>query len=94
MNHEEIIGKHTHLFAKPENFTPPTNKEEDCICGGFKSGGTSRSLIANCPCCDGVQLLVVDLCDCPDSRFIKFRVVLPPNTSMRVRRIENVEPII
>jgi hypothetical protein len=28
MAHEGLIGKHTHLFAKPENFTPPTSKED------------------------------------------------------------------
>lgn len=93
MSHEEIIGKHTHLFAKPENYTPPTNKEEDCECGGFKTGGKKRALIANCPCCDGVQILVVDTCDCPDPSFIKFRVVLPPDSKMRIRRIENVQEI-
>lgn len=88
----EVVGKHTHLFAKPENYTPATNKEEDCICGGFASGGKSRTLIANCPCCDGVQLLVEDLCDCPDPSYIKFRAVLPPG-GMRIRRIVCVEPI-
>jgi hypothetical protein len=94
MAHEGLIGKHTHLFAKPENFTPPTGKEEDCICGGFKSGGKSRALIANCPCCDGVQVLVVDVCDCEDPSFIKFRVTLPPDNETRIRRIKNVEAII
>lgn len=91
--HEDIIGKHAHLFARPENYTPPTNKEEDCICGGFKSGGKSRTLIANCPCCDGVQILVEGLCDCPDPSFIKFRVVFPPDSTLRIRRIKNAEPI-
>lgn len=93
MSHEDIIGKHKHLFAKPENFTPPTNKEEDCECGGFKSGGKSRTLIANCPCCDGVQILVEGLCDCSDPSYIKLRVVLPPGSTMRIRRIESVEAI-
>ncbi len=93
MAHEDIIGKHSHLFAKPENYTPPTNKEEDCICGGFKSGGKQRALVANCPCCDGVQILVEDLCDCPDPSFIKFRVVLPPGNTMRIRRIQSAEVI-
>ena len=93
MAHEELVGKHTHLFAKPENYTPPTNNPDDCICNGYASGGKSRALIANCPCCDGVQILVVDTCDCSDSNFIKFRVVLPPNNTMRIRRIETVEPI-
>ena len=93
MPHEDIIGKHVHLFAKPENFTPPTNDPKDCECGGAKSGGKSRSLIANCPCCDGVQILVEGLCDCDDPSYIKFRVVLPPDSTMRIRRIENIEPI-
>ena len=91
--HEDIIGKHTHLFAKRENFTPPTNDERDCICGGGKVGATSRTLIANCPCCDGVQILVVETCDCDNPSFIKFRVILPPNNQMRIRRIESAEPI-
>jgi hypothetical protein len=95
MGHEDLIGKHTHLFAKPENYTQPTKDWRDCICGGMREDGprNSRSLIANCPCCDGVQILVVDVCDCPDSSFIKFRVVLPPDSTMRIRRIENVEAI-
>ena len=93
MAHEDIIGKHVHLFAKPENFTPPTNNPDDCICGGHKSGGKSRALIPNCPCCDGVQILVEDLCGCDDSSYIKFRVVLPPDSTMRIRRIENVQEI-
>ena len=93
MAHEDIIGKHVHLFAKPENFTPPTNNPDDCECGGHKSGGKSRALIANCPCCDGIQVLVEELCDCDNSSYIKLRVVLPPDSTMRIRRIQNVEEI-
>jgi hypothetical protein len=94
MSHEEIIGKHIHLFAKPENFTPPTKNPEDCICGGGWPGSTGRTLIPNCPCCAGVQGLVEDLCDCPDPSYIKFRVVIPPDMKFRIRRLENVEPIV
>jgi hypothetical protein len=93
MPHEDIIGKHVHLFAKPENFTPPTNNPDDCECGGYKSGGKSRWPIANCPCCDGVQVLVEGLCNCDDPSYIKFKVVLPPDSKMRIRRIENAEEI-
>lgn len=53
---------HYHLFAKPENFTPPTHKADDCICGGGLPGAKGRTLIANCPCCDGVQTLVEEAC--------------------------------
>ena len=91
--HSDIIGKHKHLFARPENFTPPTNNEEDCICGGGKPGATGRTLIANCPCCAGVQILVEGLCDCDDPSYIKFRVILPPDTKMRVRYIDSAAPI-
>lgn len=91
--HTDIIGKHTHLFAKPENFTPPTKNPDDCICGAKGDPKAGRTLIANCPCCAGVQILVTDLCDCPDPSFIKFRVVLPPDSKMRFRRIEKVEGI-
>jgi hypothetical protein len=92
--HEDIIGKHTHLFAKPENFTPPTGDPKDCICGAEGDLTRGHSLIANCPCCVGVQILVVDVCDCDDPRFIKFKVILPPNSTMRIRRIEKTEEII
>lgn len=88
------LGKHKHLFARPENFTPPTKNPDDCICGGDLPGAKGRSLIANCPCCDGVQILVEGLCECDDPSYIKMRVVLPPDTKMRIRRIINAEPII
>lgn len=93
MSHEDIIGKHIHLFAKPENFTPPTKNLKDCICGAKGDPKAGRTLIANCPCCDGVQILVEGLCDCSDPSYIKFRVVLPPGSTMRIRRIESVEAI-
>ena len=86
-------GKHKHLFAKPENFTPPTKNPDDCICGGGKPGATGHTLIANCPCCQGIQILVEDLCDCDDPSYIKVRVTLPPDTKMRIRYIDNVGPI-
>jgi hypothetical protein len=82
---------HRAFFAKPENYTPPTNNPEDCICGGYESGGKSRALIANCPCCDGVQGLVEGDCDCDNPSH--FRVILPPSATMRIRYIESVEPI-
>ena len=47
MSHEEIIGKHSHLFAKPENFTPPTKDPKDCICGAKGDPKAGRTLIAN-----------------------------------------------
>jgi len=90
--HEDLIGKKTHIVAKPENYTPPTNDPDDCICGGAKSGGTMRTLIANCPCCDGVQLLKEEICECPPDAH-KMRVILPPNSSFRIRYIDNIEPI-
>lgn len=90
---EEIIGKHTHLFAKRENFTPPTNDPRDCICGAEGDLTRGHSLIANCPCCSGVQILVVDTCDCDDPSFIKFKVILPPDSTMRIRHIKAGEPI-
>jgi hypothetical protein len=93
VSHEELVGKHTHLFAKPENFTPPTKNPDDCVCGAKGDPNAGRRLIANCPCCDGVQILVVDLCDCPNPSFIKFRVVLPSNNTSRIRYIKNVEEI-
>jgi hypothetical protein len=89
---------HYHLFAKPENYTPPTDKGEDCICGGHASGGKSRTLIANCPCCDGVQGLVHEACpkgvDCPNKAYIPMRVTLPPDKAMRLRYIDTAEAIV
>lgn len=82
-----------HLFAKPENFTPPTKDPKDCICGAEGDLTKGHTLIANCPCCAGVQILVMDLCDCPDPSFVKFKVVLPTGSTMRIRRIESVEGI-
>lgn len=86
------IGKHTRLVAKPENFTPPTHNPDDCICGGGLPGSLGRTLIANCPCCDGVQILVEELCDC-DGSLHKIRVILPPDDGFRIRYIDKVEPI-
>ena len=86
-------GRHKHLFAKPENYTPPTKNPDDCECGGGKPGATGRSLIANCPCCDGIQGLVEDFCTCDDSHYMKMRVTLPPNNTLRIRYIDTVEPI-
>ena len=93
MSHEELIGKHRHLFAKPENFTLPTKNSEDCICGAKGDPKAGRTLIANCPCCDGVQILVEELCDCPNPSYIKFRVVLPPDSTLRIRHIEKAKEI-
>lgn len=88
---------HFHLFAKAENYTLPTKNPDDCICGGGKPGATGRTLIANCPCCDGVQILVEEACPrgvaCSNKAYIPMRVTLPPNTTMRVRHIDNAEPI-
>lgn len=88
---------HYHLFAKPENYTPPTKNPDDCICGGGKPGATGRTLIANCPCCDGVQTLVQEACpkgaDCPNKAYIPLRVTLPPNNTTRVRYIDNTKEI-
>lgn len=88
---------HYHLFAKIENFTPPTNNPDDCICGGGKPGATGRTLIANCPCCDGVQTLVEQVCPkgkvCENKAYIPMRVVLPPDTKMRIRYIDKTEAI-
>ena len=89
---------HYHLFAKPENYTLPTKNSDDCICGGGKPGATGRTLIANCPCCDGIQGLVQEACpkgvDCPNKAYIPMRVTLPPDTKMRLRYIDTVEPIV
>lgn len=85
MSHEEIIGKYVHLVAKPENFTPPTNKPEDCICEAKGNPKAGRLLIPNCPCCDGVQLLVEELHDKPQR--ITFKMHISPNITMRIRYI-------
>ncbi len=91
LHHEDIIGKHSHLFARSENFTPPTSNPQDCICGAKGDPEAGRLLIPNCPCCDGVQVLTQELCDCPDDSFVKVKAVIcSPNW---IRRIENVEPI-
>jgi len=90
--HEDIIGKYVHLVARPENFTPPTKNPDDCICGAKGDENAGRILIPNCPCCAGVQVLVEELHDEPQR--IKFLAVFSPNTTMRIRRIENAEEII
>lgn len=82
---------HRGLLAKPENFTPPTWKPEDCICGAKGVKNAARTLIANCPCCDGMQTLVESDCNCDNPSH--FRVILLPNATMRIRRIENVNAI-
>lgn len=82
---------HGAYLVKPENFTPPTKNLDDCICGGALPGAMGRNLIANCPCCAGVQTLVWGECDCDNPSH--FRVVLPPDSTWRVRLIDNVEPI-
>lgn len=86
---------HFHLFY--DKFTPPTNSPDDCICGGGKPGATGRTLIANCPCCDGIQTLVNKECPigeaCNNKAYIPMRVTLPPDTTMRIRYIDRVEPI-
>jgi hypothetical protein len=89
--YEDITGEHTTLLAKSENFIPPTKNPDDCICGGGKSGATGRTLIANCPCCDGVQVLVVGICPCGGKHPI-MKVYLPPDTNFRVRYIDSGEP--
>lgn len=89
---------HYHLFVKAENYTPPTKNPDDCICGGGKPGATGRTLIANCPCCAGVQTLVEEACPraeaCPNKAYIPLRVTLPPDTKMRLRYIDSVAPIV
>lgn len=88
---------HYHLFAKPENYTQPTKNPDDCICGAKGDPKAGRLLIANCPCCDGVQTLVEMECprgaDCKNKAYIPLRVTLPPDNKLRVRYIDNVEPI-
>jgi hypothetical protein len=91
---DDIIGKHTRWVARAEDFTPPTYKEEDCICGGHASGGRFRTLIANCPCCDGIQVIREEICPCDGTaNYHKIKVLLPPNGTMRIRYIDSEEPI-
>jgi hypothetical protein len=87
-----LTEKHRIYKAYPENFTPPTHNPDDCQCGGGKPGAVGRSLIANCPCCDGVQILVEEVCGC-DGSLHKMRVILPPSSEMRIRYIDNVKAI-
>lgn len=82
MSHEEIIGKYIHLVAKSENFTPPTKKPEDCICMAKGDPKAGRIMILNCPCCDGVQILVEELHDEPQR--IKFKTYISSNTTMKM----------
>jgi hypothetical protein len=88
---------HYHLFAKAENYTPPTKNPDDCICGAKGDPKAGRLLIANCPCCDGIQGLVQEACprgiDCPNKAFIPMRVTLAPDTKFRFRYIDKIEPI-
>lgn len=87
---------HYHLFYK--DFTSPTKNPDDCICGGGKAGATGRTLIANCPCCDGVQTLEERACPkgktCENKAYIPMRVVFPSSGIARFRYIDNVEPIV
>lgn len=87
---------HYHLF--PDKVTPPTKNPDDCICRGAKPGATSRLLIANCPCCDGLVTFVKKACprgvDCDNKAFIPMRVTLPPDTKTRLRYIDTMEPIV
>ncbi len=92
MAHEELIGKYVHLIAKPENYTPPTKNPKDCICLAKGDSEAGRLLIANCPCCDGVQFLVEEICNCPPGAH-KIRVILPPDSTLRIRRIESISVI-
>lgn len=89
---------HYHLFAKSENFIPPTKNPDDCICGAKGDPKAGRLLIANCPCCDGVQLLVEEACpkgvDCSNKAYIPMRVTLPPDRAIRIRYIDTMEPIV
>lgn len=90
--HEELIGKRTHLIGRSEDFTPPTWNPDDYICGGKVPNAVSKNMIANCPCCAGVQILREEICNCePDAH--KLRVTLPPNTTTRIRYIDNVKGI-
>ena len=91
---ELIVGKsHVIFVGLPENFTPPTKNPDDCICEGAKPGSTSRRLIANCPCCDGVQILTQKICNCEEGHPMK--VTLPPslNGRQRLRYIDTIGAI-
>ena len=55
---------HTKLEWQPKK--PPTNKIEDCICGGMQPGAIGRTLIM-CPACDGVIWAKSVPCDCGDT---------------------------
>lgn len=89
--HEDLIGKHIVLVARPENFTSPTKNPNDCICGAKGDATAGRRLIANCPCCDGIQTLSEELCDCTEGH--KIRVILPPDSTMRIRYIDTLGAI-
>lgn len=91
MTDPDDVTKHWAYRGHPEDFTPPTKNPDDCICGGSKPGATGRLLIANCPCCDGIQLLRWEECPCDNPSH--FRTTLPPKTSMRLRYIDKVEGI-
>jgi len=86
------VIKKQHLVAKFENFTPPTHNPEDCECGAKGDPTKGRLLIANCPCCDGIQGLVWEECKCPEGAH-RPKVTLPPNGTKRIRYINTVEPI-
>jgi hypothetical protein len=90
--YERVEGEHKTYLAKPENYTPPTNNPDDCICGGGKPGATGRTLIANCPCCAGVQSLVWDVCPCGGKHPV-MTIVASPETALRLRYIDSVEAI-
>jgi hypothetical protein len=90
---DDIIGAHTRWVAN--EFVPPTNKGEDCICGGFASGGKSRAMINGCECCDGYQTYREEICPCDGTALYhktKLTVTLPPDTTIRIRYIDNTEP--
>lgn len=93
---EPQVGEpHYHLF--PDKVTSPTKNPDDCICQGGKPGATSRFLIANCPCCDGIVTMVKKECPqgsgCENKAFIPMRVSLPPDRKVRLRYIDNTEEI-
>lgn len=79
--HAEIIGKYVHLVARPEDFTPPTGSPEDCICGAKGDSSAGRLLIANCPCCDGVQILREELYDVPQK--VVYKAIFAPGMTIR-----------
>jgi hypothetical protein len=87
-----IEGPHKAYLAKPENYTPPTGNPEDCECGAKGDPKAGRWLIANCPCCDGIQRLVWEDCPCGGKHPV-MTTVLPPDGAVRVRYIDNVSPI-